>query len=90
MGRNRGHIPIRTCVSCGAKGEKPRFFRIVLDEENRAVIDDRCRKKGRGVYVCKKQACRESLIRGRRLQKAFNVAGDIRIEDVFGKDVGPD
>ena len=32
MSRNRGHIPIRTCICCGAKREKKALIRLVLDE----------------------------------------------------------
>jgi predicted RNA-binding protein YlxR (DUF448 family) len=65
------HVPIRTCISCGAKRDKKGLMRLVLGADDVVYRDDRGTKGGRGAYVCKTQACIERIGTGHRLQKAF-------------------
>ena len=78
MRRREGHIPVRTCVSCGAKRSKMDLIRLVLDAEGRVVRDDSGRRPGRGAYVCPVKTCWESLEKGGRLIRAFRSAGPLR------------
>ncbi|MBN2125534.1 MAG: YlxR family protein [Deltaproteobacteria bacterium] len=71
MGRNRGHIPIRTCIACGAKRKKGDLIRFVLDKENRLVRDDGEALPGRGAYLCDNPGCRERLLSNVRLERVF-------------------
>lgn len=48
-----GHVPIRTCVACGAKQPKPDLIRLGLIPP--ATIGES--PFGRGAYVCRNQAC---------------------------------
>ena len=70
MGSSRGHIPIRTCVACGAKGDKHRLVRFVL-EGDRLVKDPLGRRPGRGAYICPTEACSERLSKERGFRKKF-------------------
>ena len=76
MGKGRGHIPIRTCVSCGAKRPKKDLVRLVLDKEGRLVKDYSGRAQGRGAYVCEKESCMEKLSKNRRLGALFRKDND--------------
>jgi predicted RNA-binding protein YlxR (DUF448 family) len=62
MSRGKGHVPVRTCVSCGAKGSKKEMLRFVLGEDKRLLKDDLGRRAGRGVYACKGSSCVERLM----------------------------
>jgi len=69
MSRNRGHIPIRTCICCGAKRDKRELIRLVLDPDG-LVVEDRL-GKGRGAYICGDEKCLSVLKTGRGLGRAF-------------------
>ncbi|MFH1490374.1 MAG: YlxR family protein [Pseudomonadota bacterium] len=64
MGKGKGHIPIRTCLSCGRKAGKSELVRFVLDERGCLCRDERMRLPGRGAYVCKNRSCLEKMIEG--------------------------
>jgi predicted RNA-binding protein YlxR (DUF448 family) len=70
VGKGRGHTPIRTCVSCGAKKPKRELIRLAADEAN-LVRHDLGSGKGKGAYICDTQACREQLVKAGRLRRAF-------------------
>jgi predicted RNA-binding protein YlxR (DUF448 family) len=65
MGKGRGHRPIRTCVSCGAKKEKSELTRLALDETG-AWREGPGSGRGKGRYVCKTEACQERATKNRR------------------------
>lgn len=71
MGKGSDRVPIRTCVSCGAKREKAQLQRLVLDAGGYLARDDFGKGRGRGAYVCKSQSCLEQLSGNRRLERAF-------------------
>ena len=80
MGKGKGHVPIRTCLSCGAKRSKGELIRLGLTPENRLVRDDRGKCQGRGAYVCKNTSCREKLLRYRHLGRRFRAKAPITID----------
>ena len=71
MSRNQGHIPIRTCICCGAKQNKQELIRLVLDMNGVVVKDDRGNGQGRGAYVCRSEDCLSVLKTGKGLNRAF-------------------
>ncbi|MCP4575879.1 MAG: YlxR family protein [Deltaproteobacteria bacterium] len=71
MSRNRGHIPIRTCICCGAKRNKRELIRLVLDTNGVVVRDNRGNKVGRGAYICGNEDCLAELNTGKGLSRAF-------------------
>lgn len=71
MGRNKGHIPIRTCISCGAKRRKDDLVRLILDARGTVIRDVDGKGQGRGGYVCRSEACLGKLDQGKRLNRAF-------------------
>jgi predicted RNA-binding protein YlxR (DUF448 family) len=70
VGKGRGHTPIRTCLSCGAKKPKKELMRLVVDEAG-FVRDDLGSGRGRGAYICNTEACRERLLKGKRRHRVF-------------------
>jgi hypothetical protein len=86
MKKARGHIPIRTCISCGKKNAKADMVRLVTDEDGFLLLDLLMEKKGRGAYICDSRECGEGLLKNKRLQRVFRrdkpvlVAGLTRAE----------
>ena len=83
MGKGKGHIPIRTCLSCGLKRRKGELIRLVLTSEGRLVRDDQGTWQGRGVYVCRNKSCREKLLDNRRLGKSFRTCKSVTIDSAL-------
>jgi predicted RNA-binding protein YlxR (DUF448 family) len=77
--RARGHIPVRTCISCGTKRPKSDLIRLAADNKNRLVRDNSCRIKGRGAYVCDAQPCLERLLFNKRLNRHFRTEAGIDV-----------
>ncbi len=91
MAKEKGHKPVRTCVSCRAKREKDQLLRITLDDTFRLVIDDLKRRPGRGAYICMKASCRQRALEGNRLQRALRRPIQIDMEAVrvlLNRDLG--
>ena len=84
MPKGKGHIPIRTCIACGAKREKKDLLRLILDSEGWVVPDMTGTAPGRGAYVCKNKECWSGLQNPKVLAKAFRGRGRLmlRTEDV--------
>ncbi|OPX36934.1 MAG: hypothetical protein B1H11_06660 [Desulfobacteraceae bacterium 4484_190.1] len=71
MGRGKGHVPIRTCISCKARRNKKELIRLVLNAQGQVIIDDRGNGQGRGVYVCRGKSCLSALEKRNLLSRAF-------------------
>lgn len=59
-------IPLRTCVGCFGKFPKQDLVRIIRNKKGEVQMTNNVVHDGRGVYLCKKQAC---------LEKVFNRKG---------------
>ena len=79
MGKAKGHIPIRTCISCGAKRRKRELIRLVVNGGGQIIKDDQGKVQGRGAYVCRRESCREQLSKNRRLGRRFRTGKAIII-----------
>jgi predicted RNA-binding protein YlxR (DUF448 family) len=75
----KGHIPVRTCVSCGIKRPKNDLIKLMTDSENRLIIDDSGRLRGRGAYVCDSLPCLERLLNNKHLKRQFRTDRDIYV-----------
>ncbi len=45
------HIPIRTCMACGARAPQAELLRVVRDAANGLQLDPQRRAPGRGGYL---------------------------------------
>jgi predicted RNA-binding protein YlxR (DUF448 family) len=79
VGKGRDHIPIRTCISCGAKRSKRELIRLVIDQKGELVRDDSKKAQGKAAYVCDRESCQKEMIRNRRFVRAFKGKKIIRI-----------
>jgi predicted RNA-binding protein YlxR (DUF448 family) len=88
MGMSKGHIPIRTCISCGTKRTKNELVRLVLDAEDQLVRDVCGKRQGRGAYVCNATACMEKLSKDKRLNRIFRTHERIRVSPAISNNDG--
>jgi uncharacterized protein len=77
--KSRGHIPVRTCISCGKKRPKPDLIKMALDNERRLVTDRMGRIGGRGAYVCILPTCLERLAINKHINRHFRAEGNISV-----------
>jgi len=73
MSKSKGHIPIRTCVSCRTKMAKQDLVRLVLNGKNQMVIDSNGKGTGRGIYTCHEESCMKKVSAHRTLNRLFRV-----------------
>ena len=71
MGKGKGHIPLRTCISCGEKKIIKELIRLALDRNFQVVKNNSGKKQGRGAYICKRAQCLKQLSHHKRLNKVF-------------------
>lgn len=81
MSKGQGHIPVRTCISCGTKRDKNDLIRLALAAGEVVVQDISGQRKGRGAYVCADKSCLRALKTSRRLNRAFRTKNKL----VFGQ-----
>lgn len=67
----------RTCVACGAAGDKASLVRLVRAADGEVKVDPTGRAPGRGAYVCRSQACFGTAAR----KHAFDRALRVRLDD---------
>ena len=63
-------IPMRRCVGCMESRPKSSLIRIAC-HEGRITVDPTGKAKGRGVYLCHDEGCREKARKRRALQRSF-------------------
>ena len=79
MGKGKGHVPFRKCISCGEKRTKNELIRLVLNTEGQLVRDDSGKSQCRGAYVCRISPCQQRLSKNRRLNRLFRTGKVISI-----------
>jgi predicted RNA-binding protein YlxR (DUF448 family) len=65
------HVPLRTCLACGAKQPQRRLVRLVLASPERVEIDFKRVKRGRGGYLCHSRECWQRVWEKGMLERAF-------------------
>jgi len=84
MSKGKGHIPIRTCIACGAKKNKSDLLRVVVDADGWVIPDTTGHAPGRGAYVCKSASCWSVLRNKKKLARAFRGKGRLMLRDAEG------
>ena len=67
-------VPLRKCIGCNTSKDKRELIRVVRNAEGEISIDTTGKKPGRGAYICKDAACLKLARKGKKLDKAFDVA----------------
>ena len=65
------HVPIRTCIGCGAERPKRQLVRIVRTPEGDIVADATGRRAGRGAYLDPDPLCLDRGLAGGALARAL-------------------
>lgn len=76
-------VPMRMCVGCKESKPKKELLRIVKNKENVISVDDTGKMHGRGAYICRRKSCLEKTIKGKRLERVFEITIDPEIYDML-------
>ena len=82
------HVPLRSCISCGAKASKRDLIRIVCTAEGVCLVDALGKQNGRGAYLCHDPACWGRALKTGRLASALRTempAADRQTLAAFGE-----
>jgi len=79
MNNPKGHVPERTCISCRSKKAKKELVRLVLDKDNRVIIDRFQKKEGRGIYLCDNDSCMAGFLKNKRPGRFFRTGKAVTI-----------
>ena len=74
-------IPMRKCIGCNTSKDKRELIRVVRNAEGEISIDTTGKKPGRGAYICKDKNCLKLARKGKKIDKAFEVAISDKIYD---------
>ena len=69
----RARSPIRTCLGCRRARPQAELLRIVRTPDGRVEPDPERRGRGRGAYLCRREACLSECVRRGRWPQAFRV-----------------
>ncbi len=70
-------VPMRKCIGCMNSKPKRELLRIVRTPEGELKVDATGKLNGRGAYLCKDIACFDKMVKGRKLNREF----EMEIED---------
>ncbi len=71
---NRGHVPLRTCISCRKKLPVGSLLRFKLLSGKLTVVSQGHFVQGRGCYVCPSEACLKKAARKNLYSRALKSA----------------
>lgn len=75
----RGHVPLRTCVTCNTSADRRDLVRLVRTRYGSVEVDETNRMPGRGAYLCRRQICWGSALKKNRLE--HKLRGRLSTED---------
>ncbi len=84
-------MPERRCLGCGARLPKAalaRFTAVPDASGHRLARDDASRLSGRGLYVCRRDACFERAVTRRAFHRAARVSGGLMIDTSLAAEFG--
>jgi len=67
-------VPMRRCVGCMQSKEKPELIRVVVCSD-KAVVDPSGKMNGRGVYLCRDEACFDKAIKKKAIGRGLQIEG---------------
>jgi predicted RNA-binding protein YlxR (DUF448 family) len=65
--------PIRTCLGCRRARPQAELLRVIRTPDGRIEPDPERRGRGRGAYLCRREACLSECARRGRWPQAFRV-----------------
>ncbi|HLA80300.1 MAG TPA: DUF448 domain-containing protein [Thermoleophilia bacterium] len=79
------HEPWRQCIGCGRRGPQGEFIRLTLDTalSPAQVVPVRERQhRGRGAYLCRRQACLDRAVQRRAFRRAFRTDAAVDVDRI--------
>ncbi len=76
---------MRMCLGCRESKPKKSLIRIVKNKENEISVDLTGKMHGRGAYICQDRSCLEKAVKGKRLEKNFEMMINPEIFDILKK-----
>ncbi len=67
--------PVRTCIGCRVRAEKPDLLRLVWRADTGPLADAAQTAPGRGAYLHRNAACLQLAVKRRAAGRAWRVAG---------------
>ena len=67
-------IPMRSCVMCRDKVEKRVLLRIIRNTDGKIEFDPTGKKNGRGVYLCRKDECIQSVKNRQKIRNSLEIS----------------
>ena len=67
-------IPMRSCVMCRDKVEKRVLLRIIRNTDGKIEFDPTGKKNGRGVYLCRKDECIQSVKNRQKIKNSLEIS----------------
>ena len=67
-------IPMRSCVMCRDKVEKRSLLRIIRNTDGKIEFDPTGKKNGRGVYLCRKEECIQSVKNRQKIRNSLEIS----------------
>ena len=77
--------PLRKCVSCGRRGTKDTFYRVVRLPDGSFHTDETGKMNGRGAYICRDPKCLQTAIKKQGFQRSFRQALPKEIYEELGR-----
>lgn len=84
--------PIRCCIACKARKNKSELIRIVINEDEKPIVDRSQKINSRGIYICKDTKCIENIkkaIKKKKLKIKINVDEDslLKLLEELGEEI---
>lgn len=79
--------PMRKCIGCGEMKSKRELIRVLKTPEGEFLLDATGKKNGRGAYLCRDGECLEKAIRGKGLERSFQMAIPASVYDSLRKEL---
>ena len=80
-------IPLRQCIGCGEMKSKKEMIRVIKTAEDQILLDATGRKNGRGAYLCRSMECFKKAVKGRGLERSFQMAIPREIYETLEKEM---
>ena len=69
------------CIACRKRNNKNELIRIVLDENNHAIIDHTYKYNSRGIYICNDLECINKLKKMKDITKVIKI--NVTKEEIY-------
>ncbi len=80
-------IPMRKCLGCNEMKPKKELIRAVKSPEGEVSLDLTGKKSGRGAYICPDKSCFQKARKGKRLEKALEIAIPDSVYDAMAEEL---